>query len=60
MRCSSEAEAAALLQKTKGTSQQNEKEGEGPAVADPTAALVNFKGSLHQSLRCPLPGIRLL
>ena len=29
MRCSSEAEAAALLQKAKGTFQQNEKEGEG-------------------------------
>ena len=58
MRCSSEA--AALLQRAEGTFRQDQKEGEGPVAADPTAALVNFQALLHQFLRCPLSEVRLL
>ena len=60
MRCSSAAEAIAQLQQAEGTFWQDQKEGEGPVAADPTAALVNFQGLLHQSLRCPLSEVRLL
>ena len=60
MRCSSEAEATALLQMGMRSLKQDKKEGEGPAVADPMATLVNFQGLLHQSLRCPLSEVRLL
>lgn len=60
MRCSSEAEAATLVQQAKGTFQQDGQQGEEPVAVDPTAALVNFRSILHQSLRCPLSEVWLL
>ena len=58
MSCKSETEAAAMLLQPGAITWQDEKGGEGPVAADPTAALLNFQALLHRSLRCPLSGVR--